>query len=168
MRRFPAIAVLIVFATIGCAQVPQPTPPPSVSLSCTAASNATGYIFSRAMCTNATGCPANSPGNTAFTALNTSTPATTCSYTDAPPVGFVIYTVSAINNTTSPAQISQPSAPSNGGVPLNIPASPGTPGSPTATQSAMLAPPLVDKAKPTLEVAGTNMRAINLVAKVGK
>ena len=146
MKKLFSILAIVALAA-GCAhsQVPPPTPPPAVALSCTAPSGFTagsgnGFIFARAVCTSSTSCPANTSGNTAFTALNI-TPAATCSFTDAnPPQGkLVIYTAS----TVQAGQTSNPSGPSNGGVPLSVPTLPGAPsGLSGSSQQAMLAPPL--------------------------
>jgi hypothetical protein len=68
------------------------TGPGSVSLTCTPPTGCTAagapactYEFARATCSSATSCPANTAGNTSFTTLNSSSPATTCAYTDATP-----------------------------------------------------------------------------------
>jgi hypothetical protein len=148
----------VAFATVGCvhvpAQVPTPSQAPTVGLLCTASPSCTSgmpactYQFARAVCPTATSCPANTAGNTSFQILN-STPVASCAYTDTAPPGnsLVIYTVSTIQ-AYSPPQTSQPSAPSNNGVPLSIPASTSAPGAPAATETAALAPPVVPSVSP--------------------
>lgn len=145
MKKIFSTLVLGIFATIGCAQVPAPSPQPTEVLACTLPSNfvagtGNGVVFARAICPTASTCPTNSSGNTSFTALNASSPATTCAFTDnAPPTGvLVIYTASIVQGGLT----GQPSGPSNNGVPSSIPVYPGTPGSLTGTQTAMLAPPV--------------------------
>lgn len=162
------IAIFATIAPIAChTQVPPPSPQPTVTLTCTAPSGATagyGYIFSRATCTSATSCPANTPGNTNFTALNQSSPAATCGYTDtAPPAGNVIYTVSAIFSGVT----GQPSAPSNGGTPISVPVYPGSPGTLNGTQVAALAPPVKPDVKP-LPVDAKIQGPVTLTAKLEK
>ena len=140
-----AFALLLLPFLAGCvhSQVPQPTKGYEVDLTCTPPSDfqpgtGNGFVFSRAVCTSATSCPANTAGNTAFVALNATSPSATCSYLDAtPPTGFVIYTASTVQNGAT----SEPSAPSNKGVPATIPALPSPPEAPSSTvQSAALAP----------------------------
>ena len=148
-RIFTAIAILALGISSGChAQVPPPSPQPSVVLTCIApvgftAGTGNGFVFSRAVCVTATSCPANTAGNTSYTAL--APMATTCAYTDStPPSGFVTYTASTVQNGLT----SLPSGQVNNGTPLTVPTYPGAPGTLNGTQTAALAPPLTPNTKP--------------------
>jgi len=151
MKKLFAFAAIIgALVPIGChGQVPTPSTPPTVGLTCTTpagfiAGSGNGFVFARAVCTSTTTCPANTAGNTAFTALNAATPSATCSFTDStPPNGsLVVYTVSTIQGTCNGGPCtSQPSAPSNNGTALAIPVMPLAPSALGATQSAELVKP---------------------------
>jgi hypothetical protein len=146
-------AILALALAAGChAQVPQPTAAPVISLTWTAASTCGGsnpactYVVSRATCPTATTCPANTSGNTAFTALNATAPVSGLTYTDStPPAGaLVIYTattVQAFSGCPTGGCISQPSGPSNSGTPLSVPPSPTAPAAPNASETAELNQP---------------------------
>jgi hypothetical protein len=160
-----ALSLFALSLTAGC-QVPQPSPQPTVSLTCTPSKDATSsylYVFARASCTSATSCPANTAGNTAYSAINPSGSAT-CSITDTAPLsGFVTYTVSEVNAGVT----GQPSGQVNSGVPLSVPSYPGTPGSLNGTQTAALAPPLKPDGKTLPQIASNKIgTATGLKAKV--
>jgi hypothetical protein len=169
MKRISEIAAMLMVGILGChAQVPQPSTS-GISLACTAPASCTAagaascqYVFARATCATATSCPANTAGNTNFAALNAATPSATCSYLDqAPPANsLVIYTVSTLQGGLT----SQPSAPSNSGVPMSIPAQPGQPGGLSGTEQAALAPPLAPNAKPAPAFAKKSSPPAGLIA----
>jgi hypothetical protein len=168
MRQIVAVfAVFVTLTAAGCAHgQPAPSPQPAVTLTCSAPASCTAqgapscaYVFSRATCTGST------QGTCAvtFTPLNLSTPAATCAYTDnTPPTGInVSYVASTVQNGLT----GNASTPSNNSVPLAVPVYPGTPGGPTATATAALAPPLLPGKKPAPVMAGTS-NAMGLTARV--
>jgi hypothetical protein len=150
-RKFAAVLSFLALAiTAGChAQVP-PSPPPTVtvnwpaSASCTTTNLACGYVVSRCTVTTSTTCSGT------YTPLNQATPATGTTYIDStPPTGVsVVYVVQTIQSSL----IGQASPPSNS---VPVPIYPGTPGTPNATQNAMLAPPLITDKRPEV-VADSN------------
>jgi hypothetical protein len=141
MKHFAALAVIALFLTAGCrAQVPA-SKATNVVLTWTAPAGCSGcsYIVSRA---TGTTCPPTT--GTAYTPLNQSTPATAATYTDvAPPSGV---SVCYVAQTIQSGLTSVASAPSDGGIPIAIPALPLPPGGLNgATQSAALAPMIINQ-----------------------
>ncbi len=159
MKRIYAALAILALGFAGCRHGNTQVPPPTtmtVQLTCVApvgftAGAGNGFIFSRATCASASSCPANTSGNTSFTALNTATPSATCNYNDLTPPSntLVVYTVSTLQSgLTGP-----PSAPSNNGVAISIPAQPGVATGLSGTQTADLVPPILPNAKPAPEMA---------------
>ena len=145
MKKLFSLAAAIVFVSAGChGQVP-PSPAPTVTITWTAPSTCSSgsscaYVASR--CTvvaPATTCPS-------YTPLNSTAPVSALTFTDTtPPTGVsVLYVVQTVQGGLTGVA----SGPSNGGTPLPVPIYPGTPGSPNATQNAMLAPPLITDRQP--------------------
>ena len=172
MKTTARVLALLVPALMGCAhpgitQVPPPSSPGitltcTMPASCTASNPACTFVFARAVCGSASTCPANTAGNTNFTALNASAPTASCSYTDStPPSGqLVIYTASTIQSGLT----SQPSSPSNNGTPTSVPVQPTAPSSLAGTSQAALAPPVSPSVAPTPVLSSTKPSPGNLVA----
>ena len=141
-----ASLLIFLFAAAGCKPQAPVSPPPSATVSWTALPCPTGYscgyIVSSATCSSPTVCPTPSSGGPYTPKQTASSPLTTNTYTDtAPSTGvYEAYTVQFVETPTggSPAT----GAPSPASAPVLIALYPGTPGQPSATSVAELAPPL--------------------------
>ena len=141
MKKQISVLLLVALAFgLGCHKAPGQVPPPTAPVVIVSWPNVAGctpatcsFVVARAICSSAAACPANTAGNTSFSALNLSTPTSALSFTDtAPPAGFVVYTVSVLSGGIT----SFPSPNSNT---VAVPASPLAPLAPTATTSTATA-----------------------------
>ena len=165
---------LILFAA-GCHGQAGVTPPPTATVTTSPGSCPTGYtcgyIVSRATCTSATVCPVPA-SNGPYTPLqNTTNTLPTPSFTDpAPPTGvYVSYTFQFVyltgpgltgpeTGTASPNSIAQLTA-----------LYPATPGTPSVTTTAELAPPLLpDVPQPQQVAENVVPRMARPTVKIGR
>lgn len=168
MKRIYQASALLLIGLLGChaglTQVPQPSTE-GIQLTCQAPASCTAsgaascqYVFARATCLTATSCPANTAGNSSFIALNQTSPSG-LTYLDQTPLGnsIVVFTCSSIQDglTSLPSPLSNT---------VTVPAQPGAPGAPTATEQAALAPPLLPDAKPAPAFAKKPSPPAGLVA----
>lgn len=149
---------LILFAA-GCHGQATVTPAPTETVTDSPGSCPTGYtcgyILSRATCTSATVCPVPA-SNGPYTPLQTTANAlSTPSYTDpAPPTGvYVAYTFQFVYLTGPGLTGPETGAPSAASTAQLIALYPGTLGTPSATTTAELAPPLLPDAPAPRQVA---------------
>lgn len=149
---------LILFAA-GCHGQATVTPAPTETVTDSPGSCPTGYtcgyIVSRATCTSATVCPVPA-SNGPYTPLQTTANAlSTPSYTDpAPPTGvYVAYTFQFVYLTGPGLTGPETGAPSAASTAQLIALYPGTLGTPSATTTAELAPPLLPDAPAPRQVA---------------
>jgi len=144
MRRvsIPLLVFLLsMMLTSGCRSQVSPAPQPSNTVTIAPASCPSGqtcsysYLVSRAICSSATSCP--TPATGVYTPLN-ATALATSTYTDTtPPSGqYVAYVTQA---TLDGTHFGNPS-PASAAILTAL--YPGTPGTPTVTALAALAPPV--------------------------
>ena len=162
MNRFARLFALLlpfVLITAGCHPQAPVTPAPTATVTDTAmtcpSGYTCGYIASRATCTNATTCPAPASSGP-YTPLQTTANAlATPSYTDpAPPTGvYVAYTFQFVYLTGPGLTGPETGVASPNSTAQLIALYPATPGTPSVTTTAELAPPLLPDVPQPQQVA---------------